>query len=174
MLEQIKLAIEKIEDLSKNKPIKVISHFDTDGITSAAIFSRALQRWKKPFSLEIVKGLEGSFINKLPEDHILIFLDLASNSLDYLKSKKTEVFIFDHHEIVSEIPSNVTMINPLFSKEEPLSSAGICYLFAKALSDENRDLSSLAVIGMVGDLLEKNLLKQLSKKAFLFILQQGL
>ena len=39
MIEKIRLAIEKIDSLSKQKPIKVISHFDADGITSAAIFS---------------------------------------------------------------------------------------------------------------------------------------
>jgi RecJ-like exonuclease len=157
MLEKIKSAIEKIDSLSKTKPIKIISHFDTDGITSAVIFSRALSRWKKKFSLQIVKGLEEDFINNLPEDHILIFLDLASGSLNYLKNKKTEVFILDHHEIIQEIPSNVTMINPLIQNHESISAAGICYIFAKTLSPENKDLASLAVIGMIGDLMEKNL-----------------
>ncbi len=150
-------AVELLNTLSKTKPIKVISHFDADGITSAAIIARALQRWKKKFSLQIVKNLEEAFIQGLPENEILLFVDLASGSLNYLKDKKTEIFILDHHEIVQEIPSNVTMINPILSKEEPISGAGICYLFAKAISQQNKDLANLAVIGMVGDLLEKNL-----------------
>ena len=58
MRDKIKLAIEKIDSLSKDKPIKLISHFDTDGITSAAIFSRALQRWKKNFSLKKAPNFE--------------------------------------------------------------------------------------------------------------------
>lgn len=155
--DDIQLAIKKLLSLPSNKPIKVISHFDTDGITSAAIMARALERINKRFSLLPVKNLEGSIIQSLPEDHILIFVDLASNSLNYLKEKKTEVFIFDHHEIIQEIPSNVIMVNPMKNKEEPISGAGVCYLFAKALAKSNRDLASLAVIGMVGDMLEKNL-----------------
>src|SRR3989344_4139550 len=111
MITEIKKAIEKINELSQKKPLKVISHYDTDGITSAAIFSRALERWGKSFSLQVVKGLEEEFIKSLPEDHVLIFLDLGSGSLNYLKNKKTELFIFDHHEIIQEIPSNVTIIN---------------------------------------------------------------
>ena len=103
MLKNIQEAIEKIDLLSKKKKIKIISHYDTDGITSAAIFSRALQRWNKDFSMQIVKGLDKKFIDSLPEDQILIFLDLASGSLDYLKNKKTEIFIFDHHEVIHEI-----------------------------------------------------------------------
>jgi len=157
MRSQIKFSIDRINELSKVKPLRIISHFDTDGITSAAIFSRTLQRWGKKFSLQIVKGLDGDFIEKLPENEVLIFLDLASNSLDQLKKKNTEIFIFDHHEIIQEIPENVIMINPLLKKEEPISGAAICYLFAKAISIENKDLSTLAVIGMVGDALEKEL-----------------
>ena len=91
MREKLKEAIRLIDEISKKKLIKVISHYDTDGITSAAIFTRALERWNKKFSLQIVKGLDEQFIETLPEDQILIFLDLASGSLDYLGEKKTEV-----------------------------------------------------------------------------------
>ncbi|MCU0642012.1 MAG: DHH family phosphoesterase [archaeon] len=157
MLSAIKSAIERIDILSKTKPITIISHFDTDGITSAAIFSRALQRWNKKFSVKILKSLEETHILALPEDNLLVFLDLASNSMRYLKNKKTDIFILDHHEITDEIPSNVTMINPHLYDKEPMSGAAVAYLFAKSLSPENKDLANLAVIGMVGDSLEKNL-----------------
>jgi len=157
LLQDIKLAVEKIK--SAVKPIKIISHYDSDGITSAAIISRALERAKKKFSLSVVKGLEEEFIKNLPEDHLLLFLDLASNSLNYLKNKKTEVIILDHHEIIQEIPQNILLVNPMKNNEEPLSGAGVCYLFAKALSSTNKDLASLAIIGMVGDMLEKNITK---------------
>lgn len=158
MKDLIHTAIERIDLLSQKKNIHVVSHYDADGITSAAIFSRALHRWKKTFTLQIVKGLEEDVIRSLPNDSILIFLDLASGSLKYLQEKKTEVFIFDHHEIVDEIPANVTMINPqVFAEHEELSGAAICYLFARALSTRNKDLATLAVIGMIGDAHEKHI-----------------
>ncbi len=157
MLSHIKLAIERLDLLSKTKPLRVVSHYDTDGITSAAIFSRALERWGKRFTLHIVKGLENDYIRQLPDSEVLIFLDLASGSLDVLGEKKTEVFIFDHHEIVQTIPANVALINPHCFGHEMMSGAGVCYLFAKALSPDNKDLASLAVIGMVGDSFEKDL-----------------
>ena len=89
MREKIKEAIERIDKLSKSKEIKIVSHFDTDGISSAAIFSRAMERWGKKFSLEIVKGLEEDYIKRLDESKVLIFLDLASGSLNYFNDKKT-------------------------------------------------------------------------------------
>ncbi|MEK6889192.1 MAG: DHH family phosphoesterase [Nanoarchaeota archaeon] len=154
---KIEQFIEKLDKATKNKSIKVISHFDTDGITSATIMARALERWNKRFSLCITKGLDQEFINKLSEENVLLFLDLASGSLNYLKDKKTEVFILDHHEVIQEIPSNILIVNPSVEKQEPISSAGLCYLFAKSLAKTNIDLATLAVIGMVGDMLEKNL-----------------
>lgn len=157
MLQKIREAIALLDEASRLKEIKVISHFDTDGITSAAIFSRTLTRWGKKFSLEIVKGLEKEFIQSLPDDKILVFLDLASGSLDYLRDKNAEVFILDHHELEQKVPPNVFMVNPVLENHEPMSAAAICYLFAKTLSPENVDLATLAVIGMVGDLHERNI-----------------
>jgi len=117
--------------------------------------------------LEIVKSLDGDFIKGLPDDEVLIFLDLASGSFDYLKEKKTEVFVFDHHELASgketKIPENVFMVNPVLHSDEMISAAGVCYLFGKSVSLENKDLAKLAVIGMVGDLLEKNIGKLFSE-----------
>ncbi len=49
------------------------------------------------------------------------------------------------------------MINPHLFDNEIISSAAICYLFAKTLSPVNKDLASLAVMGMVGDSMEKNI-----------------
>lgn len=164
MLNQIKKAIESIDSNSKLKPIKIITHFDTDGITSAAIFTRSLQRWGKKFSLEIVKSLDEEYLKKLPENYLLIFLDLASGSLPILGKKNTEIVILDHHEIVYEIPKNVLMINPHQNpKIEALSTSAITYLFAKSLSQTNKDLATLAVIGMVGDSQEKNIGKTFSE-----------
>ncbi len=163
MIEKIKLAIERIEKLSKKKTIKIISHFDTDGITSAAIFSRALERWKKQFSLTIVKSLDEEFIKNLQEDNILIFLDLASGNLNQLNSKKSDIFIFDHHEIIQEIPNNVFMVNPLLHNSEIVSTSAICYLFARQLSYENKDLANLAVIGLIGDSYGENINKIFSE-----------
>ena len=163
MEEKIREAIKKLDSLSKGKKIKVISHYDTDGITSAAIFSRALQRANKSFSIDVIKNLEIEYIESLSENDILIFLDLGSGSLNHLAKKKTDIFIFDHHEISSEIPENITMINPLLFAGENVASSALCYLFAVSLSEQNKDLSNLAVIGMIGDMLDAEIGKTYEK-----------
>src|SRR3989344_2145013 len=163
MRDKIASVVKRIEEISNRKAIRVISHHDTDGITSAAIFSRALQRWNKKFTLQIVKGLDKGIIDSLSDKEILIFLDLASGSLNYLKEKNTQIFIFDHHELAQEIPENVTMINPILFNEEMCSGAALAYLFARELSEDNKDLASLAVLGMIGDMLDSNIGKLYSE-----------
>ena len=160
MLDSIKNTVKKFLEKTSSKEVYIISHFDTDGITSAAIIVRAFQRLGIKFQLKIVRNLEESFFKEIPENKLILFLDLASNSFHYLKKLKTEIFILDHHEIISEIPDNVTIINPhLYKEYEEISSAAICYLFAKELDEKNSDLAYLAIVGMVGDMLEKNLSK---------------
>ena len=157
MLKAIENLAKKFLKDTENKDVIVINHHDTDGITSSAIIIKALQRKNRTFSVKTVKNLEPDFIDELPEDKLLLFLDLASASLDYLENKKTSVYILDHHEINQKIPSNVQIINPHLFNEEPLCSAGLSYLFAKSLSHENKDLAYLAVIGMVGDMLDQEI-----------------
>ncbi|MEA3329820.1 MAG: DHH family phosphoesterase [Nanoarchaeota archaeon] len=156
MLELIKRTVKEFIEISKNKEIQIVSHNDTDGITSAAILTKALSRQGKKFSTKIVKNLDKETINSLPQDKLLIFLDLASNSFEHLSKLKTKIFILDHHEIISSVPNNISIVNPHIVNEEEISGAGVTYLFAKELNKENIDLAHLAVIGMVGDQLEKN------------------
>jgi len=156
-LEELKKAVVEIQNISEKRPIKVISHFDTDGITSATIFTKALQRKNIKFSLQILKSLDEEYIKNLSDEQTIIFLDLASNSLEHLKDKKTDIFIFDHHEIIQEIPSHVRMINPTLDGSEQICSSAIAYLFAKNLSESNKDLANISLLGMIGDNHEKNL-----------------
>ena len=143
------------EFLEKTKNIQIISHFDTDGITSASIIIKTLKRLDKNFNTLIVKSLTPEIIFSLPKNKTLLFLDLASNSLEYLKNLNQDIFIIDHHQISQEIPKNVHLINPqLHKNKEEISSAGLCYIFSKTINSQNKDLSSLAVVGMIGDAIE--------------------
>jgi len=159
MLQKISDLAEDFLNNSKNKKVRVISHFDTDGITSAVILSKTLSRLNIPFTIRILKNLETEFIEELKKEldnEIVIFSDLASGHLEELKEIEN-VYILDHHQINKEVPENIKIINPQIFDKEEISAAGLCYLFSKAISKNNVDLANLAIIGMVGDMLEKNL-----------------
>jgi len=157
MLEKIKTLAENF--IAQDKEILIISHHDTDGICSAAIMACALQKLDKKFSIRIIKQLEQEFIEKLPKKDLLFFLDLGSGSLEHLNKLDNEVFILDHHEIDKKISlkDNVRIVNPHLYTQEPLSGSCLTYLFVKEISKESKELANLAIIGMVGDMLEKNI-----------------
>jgi len=155
--KRIELIAKEFLKKIENKEIQIISHFDTDGITSAAIMIKTLKKLDKAFSVKIVKNLDEKTIQNLSRKKITIFLDLASNSLNYIKKSKLEnVFIIDHHEVTQEIPENVYIINPELDSKEKISASGLTYLFCKELTP-NKESAKLAILGMIGDCLEKNI-----------------
>lgn len=155
MINSINNLTKEFLEITKDKPVRIISHYDTDGITSAAIIVKTLRRLERKFSLRIVKGIDKKVLEaelKRNSREILLFVDLASNSLDAFKNLKNPIFILDHHEIdKTKLNDQIKIINPHLFGEEEICGAGICYLFSKSISEKNKDLSTLAIIGMIGD-----------------------
>jgi len=156
--EDIKKKAEKFLEKTKNKEIFLVSHFDTDGITSATIMIQALRKLDRKFTVKILKSLEEKFIRELPKDKVILFLDLASGSLNFIGEEKIEdLFIIDHHEVSEDVPKGVEMVNPWFSEKEKISSSGLVYLFCNEMNPENKKYSKLAVLGMIGDFSEESI-----------------
>jgi RecJ-like exonuclease len=154
-LEEIERASRIFKSIVNEKKVKVISHIDADGLTSAAILSKMLLRLGQNFELKILKQLTDNVIKKIKftKDDVFIFSDFGSGQLNFLKEilEKTQVFILDHHEPENLKHMNLFHLNPLLFGEEEISSSMICYLFAKNISLQNTDLIDLAIVGAVGD-----------------------
>lgn len=163
MLESIKnFAKHLIETISiKHSSILIVSHFDTDGITSAAIFARALKRLDKKFSFRILKSLDRETVEQLPKDRIIVFLDLGSGNIEDIAKLPNQVFVIDHHEINLEgitLPENIRIVNPhLLPNGEEMSGSSLAYLVSKEISKKDSGSADLAIIGMVGDIMEKKI-----------------
>lgn len=138
------------------EPIRVISHLDSDGLTSAAIISKALKRNGNDFSLSIVRQLDEKIIKELSlEDYnYFLFVDLGSGFLSLINKHLSDrkVFVLDHH-IPENFESNIMHINPhlMGLNSDSISGAGLTYFFAKELNQNNKDLAYIAVIGGMGD-----------------------
>src|SRR3989344_4770083 len=100
MQELIKNAVDEFKKLD-NEVVRVVSHLDADGLTSASIMLQVLKREKKKFVLSIFKQLNENVLKELSLENykVIIFTDLGSGYIKlinkYLKDKK--IFIFDHH-----------------------------------------------------------------------------
>jgi len=155
--------IEKVAKITKalvrEKNVKVVSHYDTDGLSSAAILIKALTREGIGFEFRILKQLTEKDINELSigESDFLILSDLGSGQINGLRGilDQTQVLILDHHEPVRKEHMNLLHINPLVLGEEEISASMVCYLFAKALNIRNTELIDLAVVGAIGDIMDE-------------------
>ncbi len=151
-------------DFKKN--VHIYSHLDSDGLTSAAILAFALKRANISYQLSVLPQLETQYIKKIKDEIInynrfIIFSDFGTGQLEFLKKDlgSSNYFILDHHqpENIKEHP-DIFHVNPYYydiSGESEISAAGVCYFFAKALDPKNIDLSSLAIIGALGDMQNK-------------------
>ena len=142
--------------------VRIVSHYDADGIASASIIALALAREGKQFRLSIIKQLSEERIKELAKEGNLltVFTDLGSGHLksmqEHLVFPGAKVVVLDHHQVKGDIleenTENIVHVNPLlFGINENLSGAGVTYFLAKELDPENIGLSYLGVVGAVGD-----------------------
>ncbi len=148
----LELINEKRNILDDKKYIKLVSHYDADGISSAAIISTALYRMGKKFSVRIVKRVSERLVEELNNENpdMVIFSDIGS-SYD-LRNLKVPALVLDHHNPKKLYGKNVVEINPMNFKIEELSGSGVSYLFFKDFNRFNNRLSYLAISGAVGDI----------------------
>jgi RecJ-like exonuclease len=167
-VQQLVVSAKKASDTIKSfsEKIRVVSHYDCDGICSAAIITRALVREGKEFHLSLVKQLNEDILSGIAQEKnkLVLFLDMGSGQIEniqkYMLASPEKggpvIIISDHHQVQGEIKSEfqrrVFHVNPvLFGIEENISGAGMTYLIARAMSSANIDLSELGIIGAIGD-----------------------
>jgi RecJ-like exonuclease len=160
--DSIKTFVNKFNEV-KNKKLKIISHLDADGISSASILKSAFERENLNFSISIIKQLDKKFLEELKNENseVLIFTDLASSSISLISNLPQEVFVLDHHILEENYElflDKITIVNSLIYDLDPneICGSGLTYLFAKELNEKNKDLAHLAIIGAIGDIQEEN------------------
>jgi RecJ-like exonuclease len=139
--------------------VRVVSHYDCDGICSGSILAKALMREGKRFRISFVKQLTADVIENLAneENRLTIFADLGSGQLDAIQSKILKgggmAIVLDHHQPQGEVLTDKLIhVNTfVMGMGENISGSGIAYIAARALNPENKDLSAIGVVGAIGD-----------------------
>jgi len=160
MIEELQKMIKEAKrgkdwiDQTKDQ-IRVVSHYDADGITSAAIITKTLLREGKDFHLSLVKQLSDNVLKELAEgEHLLvIILDMGSGQLEKIKEfLNSKVIICDHHQPKGEPNEHIVHINSVVAGiPDNISGSGVTYILSRTINPKNIDLSSLAIIGAIGD-----------------------
>ncbi|OGW53639.1 MAG: hypothetical protein A2Y81_06580 [Nitrospirae bacterium RBG_13_43_8] len=158
-LDAIEKTAKIIKPILKEKKVKLLTQFDTDGLTSASIIMKMLLREDVNFESRVYKQLTSDVIGELSvgENDFLILTDFGSGQLKLLEKiiEKTHVLVLDHHEPVEFTHMNLFHINPMLFGEDELSSSIIAYLIAKFVNIKNTDLIDLAITGAVADFVDE-------------------
>ncbi|MET1124458.1 MAG: DHH family phosphoesterase [Archaeoglobaceae archaeon] len=133
--------------------VRVYTHHDADGIAAGAIIAKALLRAGKTFQISFLKGLNEDF--EYERGELLVFADMGSAYPDKMSEVDTDLIILDHHIPVGTIKPrrNFAHLNPHlfgFDGTYELSASGVAYFFANGIA-KNRDLASIAILGILGD-----------------------
>jgi RecJ-like exonuclease len=141
--------------LSEKGMVRVISHYDADGICAAGIMSIALNREKVKFHVTLTRNLTDEFVENLKKEEypVTVFCDMGSGHLKSLSEFKGKVIVFDHH-VASEDSQNPLLINPhLFgiNGTDEICASSLTFLWASLLNEDYWDLSALALAGLIGD-----------------------
>jgi hypothetical protein len=150
-------ANQVIEKLRAKKPKEaiIVHHDDADGLCSAAITKKALEREgikPKTFCLEkvyteVIEDLHSK------SGQTIFYVDIGSSHADMISEYnkgKNLIIILDHHDPKPSKDSEVfdlNLENYGFKGETDFSGATCCYLFAKILNQTNMDLGYLALVG---------------------------
>lgn len=161
LFERVKGIAEKVRERNN---FFIVHHYDCDGLASAAVIVKALERagkkvsgtkWLKQLYIEDFEEIKEEGKDNGAENYC--FLDFGSLFLERMKEEFGEnFFVIDHHQ-VKEGSDNEKHLNACtfgFSGNDEISSSGTVYLLAKELDEENKDLSALAIVGAAGDMQE--------------------
>lgn len=152
-----KKAAEIILSYPKSARIRVISHYDADGITSAAIICKALYRAGYNFHATLMRNPFDKGLERVSKEgnEIIIFLDMGSGQIETIERMGVKSIIIDHHQYlkkktsdaVLQLNANLCGINGNYE----VCGATLSFFLARVLDPENMDLAPLAVTGVIGD-----------------------
>ncbi len=161
-IELLKNSISFIKDIPNNKTIRVISHLDADGVTSAALMINALQNENKNYDLTIYSQLTDEVCKELAKEEYKYYIitDLGSSQLssinNHLKDKK--ILIMDHHVPQEQALGNIVHINPHLVGIDGstfIAGSGVVFFYSVLLNNKNSEMAHLPIIGAIGDVQEK-------------------
>lgn len=149
-MKRLEKAAEEIaKSILHCESLRVVSHNDADGITSAGLICNALHRAGIPFHATLVNRCNEALVDTLKPP--VIFCDMGSGMPELVSRLNGEVFVLDHHRPVGKL--SCPHLNPHdfgIDGAFELSASGTVYSVVRKMGD-NTDLAGLALVGAMGD-----------------------
>ena len=151
--------LEEASEVLKNHHgiVRIISHYDPDGISAAAVGCLMVKRLGLKFHCTLTKNLDDEKVQEIrettPEDQLIIFSDMGSAKVSMLDEFPHKVIVVDHHQPEKE-GENIIHLNPhFFNIDGAREASGSSFYLALAITvdEANWNLAGLALAGACGD-----------------------
>ncbi|MEE4261848.1 MAG: hypothetical protein V2I56_04100 [Desulfobacteraceae bacterium] len=158
LIKDMQKAIEEIARWPR-KEVQVFHHNDSDGLSSGAILTRTFERAGFAIKRFCLEKPYPALLQKVyaQEGGIIVFADFAGRIapiLSELNRGRNLTLILDHHVAEASTDPKVHNLDPCLyglKGDRDISGSTTCYLFARTLDQDNKDLAYMAAIGAVGD-----------------------
>ena len=108
------LAVKAADVISAHKYVRLVSHNDADGLTSAGIMCRALMRKGIRFHTTIASRLAQDTIDAIKssvsDGDLVVFCDMGSSHAELIRQIENDVIVIDHHMPVGDSPDRKSVV----------------------------------------------------------------
>jgi len=154
LIEDMSRVARELRRYRRNE-VLVIHHDEADGICSASITKKALERDRFKVKALCLEKLFPTIIDRLHsgQGQIFVYTDIGAahvGRISKVNAGKNLTIILDHHDTERSTDSSVHNLSPELygiSGEHEASASTIAYLFAKTMDKANIESAHLAVIG---------------------------
>ncbi len=146
-----------LRSVPQSRRIRIVSHYDADGIAAAGVLCTAVYRAGYGFHASLMRNpfTKGFDRLRIEKNELIVFSDMGSGQIETIESLGCKAIILDHHQyLTAKTSKNIVQINAnLFDSDGnyDVSGATLSYLFATTLDPANEDLAPLALAGATGD-----------------------
>lgn len=166
LLEAAQPAADHVRSLPRESVFRIVAHHDADGVASAAVAVRALQRLGRSFHVRFTyeQDPRAYLAQETQAGDCHLFLDIGASLLPALQQFHGSVLVLDHHRPPAPPPTRPSLIilNPHDHGMDGMREAcgGTTTLaWALALDERNWDLAPHALVGAHADRQDRGGLK---------------
>lgn len=145
---------EAEKELDIASRVRVVSHYDGDGLCAAGVLAKALYRKDLSFQVTTTRALDEVFLKELTGDEdIVLMSDMGSSRLQALEALGKAVVILDHHVPTGDSEELIHINSHLLGIDgtREACAATLAFALAVAIDEQNWDLAGIAIAGAVAD-----------------------
>ncbi|WP_337860189.1 DHH family phosphoesterase [Ferroplasma sp.] len=158
------------ERIKKEKYVRVLAHYDGDGVSSSIILLKLLEKWRIEYHLSFIKNLDNEGFRSLYEEDpnlFTIIVDAGSSQLSSITDYSNYI-VLDHHFYEKRECSgiNINARDYGINGTREACGATMAFIFALVADEDNKDLFPFFMSGVMADKQDIGGLSGLNKKIY--------